>query len=150
LSAFQPPKADILVPKPGQECPPKKEKEKTKEKDACAPDLPDEGQSGDQRRGTEHAECPVRTLMLITTEETEKIEGWNLWLAQNGFPPLAALPVQGRDASRPGFLMPRRWVPSEPEVQDKVRCYLAWAMEQAGLAATRTDRMTSIKRRVQG
>ena len=139
-----------LSSKPGQECPPKKEKEKIKEKGACAPDLPDVGQSGEQRRGAEHSECPVRTLMLITTGETEKIDGWNLWLAQNGFPPLAELPVEGRDTTSPGFLMPRRWVPSEPEVQDKVRRYVAWAMERAGMAFPRSDQMTNIKRRVQG
>jgi hypothetical protein len=140
----------FLSSEPGQECPPKKEKEKTKEKGACAPDLPDVGQSGDPRREAARAECPVLTLMLITAEETEKIDGWNLWLAQNGFPPLAELPVQGRDTTRLGFLMPRRWVPSEPEEQDKVRRYLAWAMEHAGISFPRADQMTNIKRRVQG
>jgi len=88
--------------------------------------------------------------MLITTEETEKIDGWNLWLAQNGFPPLAELPVEGTDATRPGFLMPRRWVPSEPEEQDKVRRYVAWAMEHAGMSFPKVDQITNIKRRAQG
>ncbi|WP_299303612.1 helix-turn-helix domain-containing protein [uncultured Litoreibacter sp.] len=124
-----------LSSEPGQKCPPKKEKEKTKEKGACAPDLPNDWQTGDQRRDTLRAECPVRTLMHIALDETAKIEGWNLWLAQNGFPPLEELPVEERDGTRPGFLMPRRWVPSEPEDQDKVRRYLAWAMRLASDAA---------------
>lgn len=138
-----------LSSEPRQECLPKKEKEKTKEKGACAPDLPDEGQSGEQRSEALRAECPVRTLMLITPDETAKVYGWNLWLAQNGFPSLAELPVKGRDATRSGFLMPRRWVPSEPEEQDKVRRYLAWAIEHSRMPVPESDQGTKIKRRAQ-
>lgn len=133
--------------KPGQECLPKKEKEKTKEKGASAPDLPDERQSGDQRRSVSPAECPVLTLLLITADETEKIEGWNQWLTRNGFPPLSELPIEGRNATCSGFLMPRRWVPSEPDEQDKVRRYLAWAMEQASLSVSEAGQTANIRRR---
>ncbi len=142
------PKARTNLPsEPGQECLPKKEKEKTKEKGAYAPDLPHEGQSGGQRRETARPECPVRTLMLITADETAKIEGWNLWLAQNGFPPLEKLPVEGRVAARAGFLMPRLWVPPEPEEQEKVRRYLAWAIEQTRVSASSAESMDNTIRR---
>ena len=136
-----------LSSEPGQECLPKKEKEKTKEKGACAPDLPDGGQSGDQRRETARAACPVRTLILITADETANIEGWNLWLTENGFPPLAELPVKRRDATRAGFLMPRRWVPPEPEEQENVRRYVAWAIEQTRVSASSAESMDNTIRK---
>ncbi|MEM6543502.1 MAG: helix-turn-helix domain-containing protein [Pseudomonadota bacterium] len=136
-----------LSSEPGQECPPKKEKEKTKEKGVYAPDLPHEGRSGGQRRETARPECPVRTLMLITADETAKIDGWNLWLAQNGFPPLEKLPVEGTEAARAGFLMPRLWVPPEPEQQERVRRYLAWAIEQTRVSASSAESMDNTIRR---
>ncbi len=133
---------------PGQECPPKKEKEKTKEKGACAPDLPDERQSDNQHRRYPAGECPVRTLMLIAADETSKIDGWNTWLAENGFPSLAELPVRGRDATGSGFMMPRRWVPSEPDEQDKIRRYVGWAIQQSEMLNTTIDHQAAnIQRR---
>jgi hypothetical protein len=144
------PKAQTnLSSEPRQECLPKKEKEKTKEKGACASDLPNEGQSVDQRQDKSRNECPVRTLMLITGDETAKIDGWNKWLAENGFAPLNELPVEGKDATRSGFLMPRRWVPSEPEEQNKVRRYLAWAIEHSRMSGPESDQGAEIKRRAQ-
>jgi hypothetical protein len=107
---------------PGQECLPKKGKEKTREKGACAPDLPDQGQSGSPRQ------CPVRTLVVVRADDVEKITAWDQWLSDNGFPPLHGLSIHGSDGSDHGYLMPRRWVPTNNEDQSMVRGYIRWSL----------------------
>lgn len=119
-----------MTHEPGQKCPPKKEKEKTKEKGAYAPDLPEVGQSGNFAQRQWSVECPVRTLLLVSCGDAKKVREWNHWLLANGFPDLSQLPVQGRDANGPGYLMPRRWVPSETKEQDRVRRYISWALRR--------------------
>lgn len=75
--------------------------------------------------------CPVLSVHVIHAVDEDKVASWNAWLADNGFPSLQQLPrIKGGDAQGPGYLMPRRWVPSSEDDQNMVRRYVMWALDR--------------------
>ena len=111
---------------PRQKCPPKKENEKTKEKYVRALDLIEKKASQPARRQP----CPVSTLIIVPSDDLEKVSAWNSWLSDRGFPSLNRLSIEGAGAEGSGYLMPRRWVPTAEADQEMIAGYVQWAMDQ--------------------
>lgn len=75
--------------------------------------------------------CPALSLHVIHASDEGKVASWNAWLADNEFPSLQQLAsIKGGDAHGPGYLMPRRWVPSGEEDQGMIRRYVMWALDR--------------------
>lgn len=123
-------RGDNLCEKGGQIIPPHYKEEQTLEQKAREPDKPTASR------------CPSFSPRIVPEEDTETVLEWNRWLCERNYPPIQSLGVRGSEAGVVGYRMPRRYVPSDEDLDGVVlvKRFVRWRCEmleeQGGRYAT--------------
>ena len=91
----------------------------------------------DRRSASTGSARPSFPVQFVEAGDKAKVIEWNSWLETEGLPSLQQLSsLHRRTSCGSGYLLPRKWVPSEEDGRTMARGYIQWVMEQQNFQAS--------------